>query len=40
MPKKFAILQDYLDDKIVFLNWEDNGLILAKFEYAMCNGKY
>ena len=40
MPKKFTILQDYLDDKIIFLKWEDNGLILAKFEYAMHNGKY
>ena len=34
MPKNF---QDYLDNKVTFLKWKDNGLLFAKI--WICNGK-
>ena len=37
MPKN---LQDYLGNKVTFLKWENNGLLLAKklnMQYAMEN---
>ena len=33
MPKNF---QDYLGNKVTFLKWEDNGLLLAKFIEFFC----
>ena len=34
LPKN---LQDYLRNKVTFLKWKDNGLLLAKI--GTCNGK-
>ena len=33
MPKNF---QDYLGNKVIFLKWEDNGLLLANFIEFFC----
>ena len=33
MPKNF---QDYLGNKVTFLKWEDNGLLLANFIEFFC----